>query len=107
MQDWYDKGFDIHLTLRKGLEWHASVVNAGYAPVPAAWRPRVDEFLKKLGYRMVLRELTHSAETRPGDFPREGAEDTERSSPMSWELSQFRAGEVVEVRRAAGRLRTG
>lgn len=67
MQDWYDKGFDIDLILRKGLEWHASVVNAGYAAVPAVWRPRVDEFLKKLGYRMVLRELTHSAEARPGE----------------------------------------
>ena len=41
-------------------------VNAGYAPVPAAWRPRVDEFLKKLGYRMVLREMTHTAKASPG-----------------------------------------
>jgi hypothetical protein len=67
MQDWYDRGFDIDLILRKGLEWHVSVLNAGYAPVPAAWRPRVDEFLKKLGYRMVLRELTHPREATPGE----------------------------------------
>jgi hypothetical protein len=67
MQDWYDRGFDIDLILRKGLEWHISVLNAGQAPVPAAWRPRVDEFLKKLGYRMVLRDLTHPTEARSGD----------------------------------------
>jgi hypothetical protein len=67
MQDWLDKGFDVDLILRKGLEWHASVINAGYAPIPAVWRPRVDEFLKKLGYRMVLRELTHPQEARPGE----------------------------------------
>jgi hypothetical protein len=67
MQDWYDRGFDIDLILRKGLEWHASVLNAGYAPVPAVWRPRVDEFLKKLGYRLVLREMTHPTEARPGE----------------------------------------
>jgi len=66
MQDWYDRGFDIDLILRKGLEWHMSVLNAGYAPVPAAWRPRVNEFLKKLGYRMVLVEMTHPTEARPG-----------------------------------------
>jgi len=66
MQDWYDRGFDIDLILRKGLEWHMSVLNAGYAPVPATWRPRVDEFLKKLGYRMVLREMTHPTEANPG-----------------------------------------
>jgi hypothetical protein len=67
MQDWYDQGFDIDLILRKGLEWHMSVLNAGYAPVPATWRPRVDEFLKKLGYRMVLLEMTHPTEARPGE----------------------------------------
>ena len=67
MQDWYDRGFDIDLILSKGLEWHASVVNAGYADVPAAWRPRIDAFLKKLGYRMVLREMTHPREARPGE----------------------------------------
>ena len=34
--------------------------------MPAVWRPRIDEFLKKLGYRMVLREMIHTAETSPG-----------------------------------------
>ena len=67
MQDWYDRSFDIDLILGKGLEWHVSVLNAGYAPVPAAWRPRVDEFLKKLGYRMVLREMTHPAKAKSGE----------------------------------------
>jgi len=66
MQDWYDKGFDIDLILKKGLEWHMSVFNGGAAPVPPVWRPRIDEFLKKLGYRMVLREMTHTKETSPG-----------------------------------------
>jgi Domain of unknown function (DUF4832) len=34
--------------------------------VPAAWRAKVDEFLKRVGYRFVFQELTHSAEVRPG-----------------------------------------
>jgi len=66
MQDWYDKGFDIDLILQKGLEWHMSVFNGKAAPVPAALKPRIGEFLKKLGYRMVIREMTHTAETSPG-----------------------------------------
>ncbi len=66
MQDWYDKGFDIDLILKKGLEWHLSVFNAKSSPVPAEWRPRVDVFLKKIGYRIVLRQLTHASEARPG-----------------------------------------
>jgi hypothetical protein len=66
MQDWYDLGFDIDLILRKGLEWHVTVLNAKSSPVPAAWRPKVDAFLKQLGYRFVLEELTHTRETHPG-----------------------------------------
>jgi hypothetical protein len=66
MQDWYDRGFDIDRILQKGLEWHGSVLNAKSSPVPAPWRVKVDEFLKKFGYRFVLRELTHTAEVHQG-----------------------------------------
>ena len=67
MQDWYDLGFNIDLILQKGLDWHMSVLNAKSSPVPSAWRPKVDEFLKKVGYRFVLRELSHNSEARPGE----------------------------------------
>jgi hypothetical protein len=40
------------------------VLNGKSSPVPEVWRPRIDEFLKKLGYRIVLRRLTHTAETQ-------------------------------------------
>lgn len=66
MQDWYEKGFDIDLILKKGLEWHTSVLNAKSSPIPAEWRPRINEFLTKIGYRFVLRQMTHTAETKPG-----------------------------------------
>ena len=66
MQDWYDKGFDIDLILQRGLEWHVSVLNAKSSPVPTSWRSRIDNFLKKMGYRMVLREMTHTVQVSPG-----------------------------------------
>ncbi|HEU4686612.1 MAG TPA: DUF4832 domain-containing protein [Nitrospira sp.] len=66
MQDWYDKGFDIDRILSKGLEWHVSVLNAKSSPVPAPWRPKVDQFLKRMGYRLVLRELRHISSAAPG-----------------------------------------
>ena len=66
MQDWYDRGFDIDRILQKGLDWHVTVLNAKSSPVPAAWRSKVDAFLKRVGYRFVLRELTHTAEAHPG-----------------------------------------
>jgi hypothetical protein len=66
MQDWYDKGFDIDRILNQGLDWHISVLNAKSSPVPAAWRGRIDKFLKRMGYRMVLRQMSHAAETGRG-----------------------------------------
>lgn len=73
VQDWYDKGFDLERILRKGLDWHVSVLNAKSHPIPAAWRPRFERYLKQLGYRLVLRELTHVAEARPGATIRLGS----------------------------------
>ena len=66
MQDWYEKDFDIDLILKKGLEWHVSVLNAKSSPIPPKWRSRIDEFLTKIGYRLVLREMTHATEAPPG-----------------------------------------
>lgn len=66
MQNWYDAGFDIDLILQKGLEWRMSVLNAKSSPVPSEWRPKVDEFIKKMGYRLVLTSLTHTTTVKPG-----------------------------------------
>ena len=67
IHEWYERGFDLDRILEKGLEWHVSVLNAKSKPVPAAWRPRFNEFLKKIGYRFVLRELTHPAGIKRGE----------------------------------------
>jgi len=66
MQSWFDAGFDIDLILQKGLEWHMSVFNAKSNPVPEAWWPQVRQWLKKIGYRHVLKDLTHPREVSPG-----------------------------------------
>jgi hypothetical protein len=62
IHEWYERGFDLDRILEKGLEWHLSVLNAKSKPVPAVWRPRFERFLKKIGYRVVLREMNHAAE---------------------------------------------
>jgi hypothetical protein len=66
MQEWVDKGFDIDLILQKGLDWHLSVFNGKSSPVPDAWRPKIDGWLKKIGYRFVLGSLTHETTVAPG-----------------------------------------
>jgi hypothetical protein len=67
IHEWYERGFDLERILEKGLEWHLSVLNAKSKPVPAVWRPRFDEFLKKIGYRFVLREMSHALELSGGE----------------------------------------
>ncbi len=62
--NWYDKGWDIDAILQKGLEWHVSLLNAKSSAIPPAWRSRFDTFLKKAGYRFVLRRMTHPAQVR-------------------------------------------
>lgn len=43
----------------QSLKWHISSFNAKSSPVPPEWQPLVDEWLKKMGYRFVLRRFTY------------------------------------------------
>jgi len=49
----------------QALKWHVSSFNAKSSPVPEQWRPLVNDWLKKMGYRFVLRKLTYPSEVRP------------------------------------------
>jgi len=40
------------------LKWHISSFNAKSSPVPTEWEPLVNEWLKKMGYRFVLRKFS-------------------------------------------------
>lgn len=41
------------------LKWHISSFNAKSSPVPPEWEPLVNDWLKKMGYRFVLRRFTY------------------------------------------------
>jgi hypothetical protein len=49
----------------QALKWHISSFNAKSSPVPEEWKPLVDEWLKKMGYRFVLRKFTYPELVRP------------------------------------------
>ncbi|MCC6964843.1 MAG: DUF4832 domain-containing protein [Nitrospira sp.] len=96
IHEWHERGFDLDRILEKGLEWHVSVLNAKSKPVPAAWRPRFNEFLKKIGYRFVLRELTHPATSGAGEsFVIQSRWDNKGVAPIyhAWPLAyRLRSG---------------
>ena len=49
----------------QSLKWHISSFNAKSSPVPEKWQPVVDEWLKKMGYRFVLRKFTYPEIVKP------------------------------------------
>ncbi len=67
MQHWKDKGWDVDYIIDESLKWHLSSFNAKSSPVPDEWWPQVNRWLKRMGYRFVLRKFTYPARVRPGD----------------------------------------
>lgn len=49
---------EVKYIFDQSLKWHISSFNAKSSPVPEEWRDLVDEWLKKMGYRFVLRRFT-------------------------------------------------
>jgi hypothetical protein len=66
---WRDKqGYgqkEVRAIFEQALKWHVSSFNAKSSPVPPEWRGLVDEWLKRMGYRLVLRKFSDPARVRP------------------------------------------
>ena len=70
MRKWKDEGWDIPFIFDYGLDLHASYLNNKSAPIPEGTRDEIERFLRRLGYRLVLRELEHPASAAAGsDLP--------------------------------------
>lgn len=65
MNHWKDKGWNIDYIIDQSLKWHISSFNAKSSAVPEEWKPQVDRWLKKMGYRFVLRKFTTPAVVAP------------------------------------------
>jgi len=68
MRKWVDEGWSLRFIFNYALALHGSVVNNKSAPLPEGEniRPEVERFLRRLGYRLVLKELKHPSEAQPG-----------------------------------------
>ena len=66
MQHWKDKGWDVDYIIDQSLKWHISSFNAKSSPVPAEWKTNVERWLKRMGYRFVLRKFTYPERVRRG-----------------------------------------
>jgi hypothetical protein len=66
MQHWKDQGWDIDYIIDQSLKWHLSSFNAKSSAVPDEWWPQVNRWLKRMGYRFVLRKFTYPSQVRAG-----------------------------------------
>ncbi len=51
----------VQYIIDQSLKWHMSSFNGKSSEVPDRWKPMVDEWLKKMGYRFVLRRFAYPA----------------------------------------------
>ncbi|HEX42898.1 MAG TPA: DUF4832 domain-containing protein [Phycisphaerales bacterium] len=69
MRRWVQEGWSLRFIFNYALALHGSYLNNKSAPLPEgeSVRPEVERFLRRLGYRLVLRELTHPRTLRAGE----------------------------------------
>jgi hypothetical protein len=48
----------VQYIIDQSLKWHISSFNGKSSPVPDKWKPMVDDWLRKMGYRFVLRRFS-------------------------------------------------
>ena len=73
---WVHESWDVDAIFDWALKVHVSYMNNKSAPLPEGIRDKVENFIRKIGYRFVLRSLEHPAEVSAGgEFPVE----------MTWE----------------------
>ena len=65
---WFNNGWDIDWLLQQGLKYHVSVLNNKSSHIPPAWADRFAEFIKRMGYRFVLRQMMTPAKVKRGGF---------------------------------------
>ena len=65
MQHWKNQGWDLNYIIEQSLKWHISSFNNKSSAVPEEWRPQVDRWLNRMGYRFVLRRFTYPSTVQP------------------------------------------
>jgi hypothetical protein len=68
MRKWVDEGWSLRYIFNYALALHGSYINNKSAPLPSGpeVRPELERFLRRLGYRLVLKELKHPSRAKPG-----------------------------------------
>lgn len=52
--EWYRRKWNIDEIIEKSLGWHISSFNAKSIPIPVEWKPKIDYWVRKMGYHFSL-----------------------------------------------------
>jgi len=102
MQHWKNQGWPIDYIIDQSLKWHISSFNAKSSAVPKEWEPQVNRWLKKMGYRFVLRKFTYPAVAPPNGrlaftswWENQGVAPCYRQFPLALRLKSAARAEVL------------
>ncbi len=102
MQHWKDQGWDVDHIIDESLKWHISSFNAKSSPVPQEWWPQVNRWLKRMGYRLVLRKFTYPRVVRAGEelkftswWDNKGVAPCYRKFPLAVRLKNGQRAEIL------------
>lgn len=102
MQHWKNQAWDIDHIIDESLKWHISSFNAKSSAVPQEWWPQVNRWLKKMGYRFVLRKFTYPKMVKAGGqlaitswWENKGVAPCYRMFPLALRLKNSQRSEVV------------
>jgi hypothetical protein len=86
----------------ESLKWHISSFNAKSSAVPKEWWPQVNRWLKRMGYRFVLRKFTYPAVIQPGGklaftswWDNQGVAPCYKAFPLALRLRSEQRGQIL------------
>jgi len=101
MSHWQRCEWDIDYIIDQSLKWHISTFNSKSSAVPEEWKPHVERWLKKMGYRFALRHFACPPKLRPGRrmafhawWENQGVAPCYRNYPLAFRL-KGPAGEFI------------
>ena len=102
MQNWKNNGWSMRYIIDQAIKWHVSSFNAKSSPVPAGWRPEVNRWLNRMGYRFALRRFTYPATVNASRklaftswWENEGDAPAYRNYPVALRLSDAKSSVVL------------
>ena len=67
MRHWYDMGWDLDFTIEESLRWHITSFNTKSVSIPEEYTKKVEEWIKRMGYRFAVRFAEYPGKANPGD----------------------------------------